>query len=49
MRARSLLRHFGSIKAIRAASVDEIAAVKGMTKPVAIAVREYFDKQSGEH
>jgi excinuclease ABC subunit C len=41
-RARLLLRHFGSLKRIRAASVEELAAVPGMTRRVAEAVRRFF-------
>ncbi|MFQ5812226.1 MAG: excinuclease ABC subunit UvrC [Anaerolineae bacterium] len=39
-RRQALLKHFGSIEAIRAASVEELAAVKGMTRKAAEAVRE---------
>ena len=41
-RATALLRHFGSVKAIRTAGVDEIAAVKGVSRPVAEAIVKYF-------
>jgi excinuclease ABC subunit C len=34
-RRRSLLKHFGSLKAIREASVEEVASVKGMTRSAA--------------
>ena len=34
-RRSALLKHFGSIDAIRAASVEELAAVPGMTRKVA--------------
>jgi len=37
-RQRSLLRHFGSLKKIRDATVDELAAVPGMSAPAAAAV-----------
>jgi len=37
-----LLRHFGSVKAIKAASVDDLAAVDGMTSKAAEAVHDYF-------
>ena len=37
-RQRSLLRHFGSLKKIRDATFDELAAVPGMTAPAAAAV-----------
>ncbi len=39
-RRQALLKHFGSIEAIRQASVEELAAVKGMTRKAAEAVRE---------
>ncbi len=39
-RRQALLKHFGSIDAIRNASVDEIAAVPGMTRQVAARVKE---------
>ncbi|NOX60988.1 MAG: excinuclease ABC subunit UvrC [Chloroflexi bacterium] len=39
-RRQALLKHFGSIDAIRNASVDEIAAVPGMTRAVARRVKE---------
>lgn len=35
-----LLRHFGSIEAIRNASVDEIASLKGMSRPTAELLKE---------
>ncbi len=37
-RQRSLLRHFGSLKKIRDATVDELSAVAGMTASAAAAV-----------
>ncbi len=39
-RRQALLRHFGSIDAIRNASVEDISAVPGMTKQVAKRVKE---------
>jgi excinuclease ABC subunit C len=45
-RAKVLLRHFGSLKAIKAASVDDLCKVKGITRPAAEAVRRYFDTNS---
>ncbi len=42
-RARTLLKHFGSVKAIREADIDAITAVKGISPKVALAVRQYFD------
>ncbi|MDD4545964.1 MAG: excinuclease ABC subunit UvrC [Oscillospiraceae bacterium] len=44
-RARALLKHFGSVKAIREADVDAIAAVKGVPRTVATAVKEYFESK----
>jgi excinuclease ABC subunit C len=38
VRRKRLLRHFGSVKRVRQATADEIAEVKGMTRPVAEAV-----------
>jgi excinuclease ABC subunit C len=38
-RKRELLKAFGSIKAIKEASVEELAAVRGMSRPVAEAVK----------
>jgi hypothetical protein len=37
-RSRTLLKHFGSLKRLRAASVEEIASVPGMGKRTAAAV-----------
>jgi excinuclease ABC subunit C len=41
-RRRQLLRHFGSLKAIRAASVDDMTQVAGMSRKAAEAVYRYF-------
>jgi excinuclease ABC subunit C len=41
-RRRLLLRHFGSLGAVRAASVDELAAVPGIPRRVAEAVHRAF-------
>ncbi len=41
-RAALLLRHFGSLTAVRNATVEQLAAVKGMTLPAAKAVAEHF-------
>ena len=40
-RKRMLLRHFGSVQKIRDASLDELAAVPGMTHKLAERVKEY--------
>jgi excinuclease ABC subunit C len=39
-RKRALLRQFGSVKAIREASVEELAGVKGMTPKLAQKIKE---------
>lgn len=39
-RRKALLKHFGSLEAIRQASVEELAAVPGMTRAAAQAVQE---------
>ncbi|HEX6988930.1 MAG TPA: excinuclease ABC subunit UvrC, partial [Bacillota bacterium] len=39
-RRRALLKHFGTLEAIRAATVDELAAVPGMNRHAAQAVKE---------
>jgi len=39
-RRQALLKHFGSIEAIRQASVEELAAVKGMTRKAAESIKE---------
>jgi excinuclease ABC subunit C len=44
-RQRQLLRHFGSIKRVREASVDELAAVPGMTRATAEAVFSHWARQ----
>ncbi|NMP37343.1 MAG: excinuclease ABC subunit UvrC [Clostridiales bacterium] len=44
-RAKLLLQSFKTISAVKEASVDELAAVKGMTRESAINVYEYFRKK----
>ena len=41
-RRRALLKHFGSLEGIRAASVDELAEVPGVPREVAIAIKEHL-------
>jgi excinuclease ABC subunit C len=41
-RRRALLRHFGSLKAIKQASLDELAAAPGMGRKAAEAVLRFF-------
>jgi len=43
VRRRALLRHFGSLRSIRAASVEELGAVKGMNPELAAEVRRHLD------
>lgn len=43
-RASALLKAFKSVKKINEASVDELAAVKGMTRPAAESVYAHFHK-----
>src|SRR5207237_778430 len=38
--ARGVLRQFGSIENIRSARVEELMAVKGITRSVAVAIKE---------
>ncbi len=40
VRRRALVRQFGSIDKIRNATLEELMAVKGITRPVAVAIRE---------
>jgi len=40
VRKRALLRHFGSLDAMREASVDQLAAVPGVPRTVAMSIKE---------
>jgi excinuclease ABC subunit C len=42
-RRRALLRHFGSLKGIKQASLDDLTAVAGMNRKAAEAVRRFFE------
>jgi excinuclease ABC subunit C len=44
-RQRDLLRHFGSVRKIRDASLEDLLAVPGMGRKAAQAVRAFFDAQ----
>jgi excinuclease ABC subunit C len=46
-RKKELLKHFGSLKRMSEASVDELAAVPGMTRPAAETVHEYLRRERG--
>ena len=41
-RRRMLLRRFGSVKGVKDASTDELAAVPGMTRTLAQRIKEYL-------
>jgi excinuclease ABC subunit C len=44
-RQRLLLRHFGSVKKIREASLEDLSGVPGMTRAAAVAVFEHWKRQ----
>ncbi len=44
-RAAVLLRHFGSLRAVKSATVDQLTAVKGMTRPAAEAIVQYYQEK----
>ena len=44
-RAAALLKHFKTVKAIKAATADELAAAPGMTKAAADAVYKHFHEE----
>ena len=41
-RAKTLLKHFGSVRAVGQADTDSLAAAPGMSKKVARAIRAHF-------
>ena len=43
-RKQALLKHFGSVRAISSASVDDLAALEGMTRDAAEKVKEYIGR-----
>ncbi|HZS75253.1 MAG TPA: excinuclease ABC subunit UvrC [Ktedonobacteraceae bacterium] len=43
-RKQALMKHFGSVRAISAASIDELASLQGMTRDAAEKVKEYIGK-----
>jgi excinuclease ABC subunit C len=43
-RKQALMKHFGSVKAISAASIDDLAALNGMTRDAAEKVKEYIGR-----
>ena len=46
VRRRAMLRHFGSLKRIREATTDEIAAVKGLNRELAAEIRRHLDEMT---
>ncbi|HYO48462.1 MAG TPA: excinuclease ABC subunit UvrC [Chloroflexia bacterium] len=42
VRKKALLRHFGSLQAIKAASMEDLLAVKGMDKAAALSIKEHL-------
>ena len=46
-RKKALLRHFGSLQNLQLAGLDEIAAVKGITRPVAEQLWKMFQGKKG--
>ena len=44
-KAKVLLTAFGGMAGVKAATVEEIAAVKGISKADAASIREYFDRK----
>lgn len=47
-RATALLRHFGSVSAVKDATEEQLMTVAGMTKPAAEAVRRYFETENSK-
>ncbi len=43
-RKQALMKHFGSVRAISSASIDELAALDGMTRDAAEKVKEYIGR-----
>jgi len=38
------MKHYGSVRAISAASIDDLAALNGMTRDAAEKVKEYIGR-----
>jgi excinuclease ABC subunit C len=43
VRRRALLRHFGSLRRIREASVEQLALVKGVNHELAVEIRQHLE------
>jgi excinuclease ABC subunit C len=46
VKRRALLRHFGSLRRIREATVEDIAQVKGMNRDLATKIRAHLDEMA---
>ena len=46
VKRRALLRHFGSLRRIREATVEDIAQVKGMNRDLAAKIRAHLDEMA---
>jgi excinuclease ABC subunit C len=46
VKRRALLRHFGSLRRIREATVEDIAQVKGMNRDLAAKIRSHLDEMA---
>ena len=46
-RRQRLLKHFGSVRAVRQASVDDLAKAPGMNTKAAEAIAKYFETAVG--
>lgn len=44
VKSKLLLERFGSVEAIKQASIDELNLVKGIDKGLALRIKQYFDK-----
>ncbi len=47
-RARALLRQFGSVKAVKGATLEQLLMVKGMTRPAAEQILRFFAEEERE-
>ena len=48
VRRKTLLKHFGSLRKLRAATVEEIAGVPGIGTRTAAAIKDAVDASSGQ-
>ena len=47
-KAKALLKHFKTLKAVRAASVEELCGAEGISHKLAQAVFDYYHAEDGE-